>query len=203
MIAGLVIGLFVGATVLKGGGGGSTATPTYAAQAKGAKGDAYKEAFAKVQAQQLWTPLPIKWKRLKPYSEAGVAPLTFQTPALAYDYGGVSYPLPSALFKDDQILRVDVTDVKGVVGVSLVNPNGDPLVSQEQGLVTADGKRSIFFLVRGKDLPAGILLRNYGDTSGATGSIKVEQVMYAPAASLSDDQMDAVQTIGLNKSLTP
>lgn len=202
MVAGVFLGLFVGTVVLNPNGKGGQQAGGYLAKAgQGVSGKDYEQAFKVVDNSVSWSPLPIKWKHLGPYSEAGVAPVTFTTPVEPYAYGGVSYPLPSPVFGDDTVLRIDLSDIKGTVGVSLVNPNGDPLVTQEQGVTGADGKRSVFIKVRAQDLPASILFRNYGDTTGNKGGVTVSQVSYAPVTAFSDQQMDALNKMGLNKGL--
>ena len=147
----------------------------------------------------LWTDFPIEWKRLKPFSEAGKAPLTFTTPTAQYDYGAVSHALPADLVGKALILRVDVADVKHNVGVSLVDPQGQPLRSEEQGLSDADKKRTIFFRVTAESLPAALLVRNYGDTSGERGSITIEHVYYAKESALTAAQLQALSQVGVNK----
>lgn len=202
MLAGLVLGVLIGLFVLKSNAPAGKVLDTSISMAgQGARGDAYEDAFEVVEDSVSWSPLPIKWKNLGPFSEAGVAPATFSTPTEAYSYGAVSHPLPAPIVANDAVLRIDIEKVKGVVGISLVNPVGDPLVSQEQGLTGEDGKRSVFFKVRAKDLPASILLRNYGDTSGAKGSITVTQVSYAPVTAFSEAQLAALEKMGLNKGL--
>jgi len=86
----------------------------------------------------IWTDFPVEWKRLKPFSEAGKAPITISTPTAQYDYGAVSHAIPADLVGKALILRVDVADVKHNVGVSLVDPQGSPLRSEEQGLSDKD-----------------------------------------------------------------
>ncbi len=148
----------------------------------------------------LWTDFPVEWKKLKPFSEAGKAPLTIRTPTAQYDYGAVSHPIPADLVGKALILRVDIADVKHSVGISLVDPQGQPLRSEEQGLSDKDKKRSIFFRVTAESLPAALLVRNYGDTSGEQGAITVEHVFYAKEAALTPAQLQALAQVGVNKN---
>jgi len=196
-LAGLVCGFALGMLVVRGGGKTNeqpkvlTSTEQTAAQAK---------ALTIVTDPALWTDLPIEWKRLHPFSEAGKAPLTFSTPSVQYDYGAVSHPLPADLVGKAMILRVDIADVKHSVGVSLVDPQGQPLRTEEQGLSDKDKKRSIFFRVTAESLPAALLVRNYGDTSGEPGAITVEHVFYAKESALSLAQLQALSEVGVNKN---
>jgi hypothetical protein len=195
-VVGLACGFGLGLLVANGGkddGQPKILTPTEqtAAQAR---------ALKVVTDPSLWTDLPIEWKRLHPVVEAGKAPLTFSTPTAQYDYGAVSHPLPADVVGKALILRVDVADVKHSVGVSLVDPKGQPLRTEEQGLSDKDKKRTIFFRVTSEILPAALLVRNYGDTSGQPGSITVEHVSYAKESSLSPDQLQALSILGVNKN---
>jgi hypothetical protein len=196
-LVGLVCGFALGMLVVKGSGKDEeqpkvvTSAEQQAAQTK---------ALKIATDPALWTDLPIEWKRLKPFSEAGKAPLTFSTPTAQYDYGAVSHPIPADLVGKALILRVDIADVKHAVGVSLVDPQGQPLRSEEQGLSDKDKKRSIFFRVTAESLPAALLIRNYGDTSGAPGAITVEHVFYTKESALTPAQLQALSQVGVNKN---
>jgi hypothetical protein len=196
-VVGLACGFGLGFLVLKGAGKDDgqpkilTSSEQQAGQAK---------ALKTATDPALWTDFPIEWKRLKPFAEAGKAPLTFSTPTAQYDYGAVSHPIPADLVGKALILRVDIADVKHSVGVSLVDPQGQPLRSEEQGLSDKDKKRSIFFRVTAESLPAALLIRNYGDTSGESGAITVEHVFYAKESALSPDQLQALSQVGVNKN---
>lgn len=195
-LAGLVCGFALGMIVVKSGG--KTEEPKILTSAEQTAAQA--KALKVVTDPALWTDFPIEWKRLKPVVEVGKAPQTFSTPALQYDYGAVSHPLPADLVGKALILRVDVADVKHNVGVSLVDPQGQPLRSEEQGLSDKDKKRSIFFRVTAESLPAALLVRNYGDTSGEPGAITIEHVSYAKESALSPEQLKALSQVGVNKN---
>lgn len=199
---GMVVGLLIGALFASPIGSAPAAQKVVEKQGVGADGETYERALAQLgSSSTAWQPAPVIWNRLGPFSKAGQAPKTFSIPSQLYDYGAMTDPIPSVLVSEDIILRVAVSDVKGIVGVSLVNPVGNPLVSEEQSVTRADGERYVFFRVRPKDLPASILVRNYGDQSGNKGSITVKSVDYSPASRLSDKEVNAIETIGLNKAL--
>lgn len=199
LLAGLVIGVVIGATIHLGGAPGGSApiqSPEVAAN--------YAENFKKLDDATLWTPYALNWQSTKPpYAVIGQAPLTVATPTAAYDYGGVTRALTPDEIKADTIIRVDFTGVKNQLGLSLVNPQGSPLVTQEKFVTSADNGRSAFFLVRSKDLPAAVLVRNGTTTTSEPGSITIKAVYYTPAAKFSADQLAALTAVGLNKPLLP
>ncbi len=207
IFCGLVFGAFLGSVVLHpnkpviaGSGGGAV----LASRAGVARGEAYVQAFKQVSDSSIWTSYAAVWQISKPpYKVLGEAPQTIETPVAQFDYAAVSKPLDAAIVADQVILRVDVADAKGKIGVSLLNPAGSPLVTEEQIVTAADGERSLFFQLRAQDLPAEFLIRNGGDASGEQGSITIKHVYIAKVADLSDMQMNAIRKIGLNKPLKP
>jgi hypothetical protein len=115
-----------------------------------------------------------------------------------YCYGGQSKPLPTSMVSQDVVIRIDIGEVQGDVGLSLVHPSGAPLVTHEQALKATDVNGPVFFRISPANLPASVLFRNYGDASGKPGSITVSGVSYAPVKRLSKAQMDAIVQAGLN-----
>lgn len=198
---GIIVGLFIGNMVIPPRGHGRTAEKVAERQNTGVQGADYSAAFKVVNASTSWAPAPLVWNRLGPFSKAGRAPKTFSIPPELYNYGAMTDPIPPILVKDNIILRVDVSHIEGVVGVSLVNPQGNPLVTEEQSVTKDDRERAVLFLVRPEDLPASVLLRNYGDQTGNKGTITVDNVSLAPVSAFSDAEMQAMKAMGLNKSL--
>jgi lipopolysaccharide export system ATP-binding protein len=208
IFCGIVFGLFLGTVVLHPNTPAPAAVAVSgqaAAQGQGgAHGQTYVQAFKLVDDPKLWTPYSIAWRSARPpYKALGDMPQTIETPTVQYDYAAVTMPLSAAVVSEEMILRIDVSDIRGKVGLSLVNPDGSPLVTQEQAVTAADGQRAVFFRLRAKDLPAEFLVRNYGDASGQPGSITVRQISYASASSLSATQMSALKKIGLNGPAKP
>jgi hypothetical protein len=195
---GIVVGLLIGVYVVPPQG----SMKREERLGVGAAGQTYTQALSVLNASPAsWKTAPLTWNRLGPFSKAGQAPQTFSIPALLFDYGAMTDAITADTVTDDIVLRLDVSDTKGAVGVSLVNPKGNPLVSEEQQVTKDDRERTVLFLVKSKELPASVLLRNYADQSGNKGSITVKAVTYAHYSALSDKEKDAVKAIGLNKGL--
>ena len=205
IFCGLVFGVFLGTVALHPNKPATkSASAVAAARSALARGKAYTDALAVVDVEALWKPYAINWQSTKaPFKVFGSAPQTIATPIVQYDYAAVSQALSTAVVSEEIVLRVDVSNVKGKVGLSLLNPAGSPLVSEEQAVTSDDGKRAVFFRVRPQDLPAELLVRNYADTSNVPGSITIQRVSYTAASQLSDAQMNALKKIGLNRPIKP
>jgi lipopolysaccharide export system ATP-binding protein len=165
---------------------------------QGAEAAARYDAAIQTLDAAPWKPVELKWKNLPAGDDAGLMPVTFAMPLTQYGYGGESEPLPAAMVSQDTIVRVDVGAVDGAVGVSLVNPSGSPLVTKEQGLTAVSSDQAVFFRISPAHLPAAVLLRNYGDTSGNPASIRITGVSSAPVSAFSKAQLAAIADIGLN-----
>lgn len=144
-----------------------------------------------------WIDAGLTWELLPSHTAAGALPQVFGIPARAYDYGASSKPLGPLLVAQPSILRLAVEATAGHVGVVLTSPDGAKLLSGEKALTAKDGKTQVYFRVTPQTPPAIVVLRNYDD-EGNTGSITVSGAAYAPQASLSASEMNAVSKAGVN-----
>jgi hypothetical protein len=144
-----------------------------------------------------WIPAGAPWLRLPSHALADPLPQTFAVPPVAYGYGATTRVLPPTVTAQPGILRVDLSDVSGTVGVSTARPDGSALVSTEQAVTAMEGKKSVYFWVTAAQGPIAVLLRNYA-AQGGPGGATVQAVVYAPLSSLSKDQIAKINQAGVN-----
>jgi lipopolysaccharide export system ATP-binding protein len=109
----VILGLFIGAMVLRSNE--AIRHPEAAASARSAA--AREAALQIVDAPSLWTPVELKWVNLPGHDDAGTVPVTFAMPKVQYGYGGQSKPLPTSMVSQDVVIRIDIGEVQGDVGL--------------------------------------------------------------------------------------
>lgn len=142
-----------------------------------------------------WTNVVGEWHRLPDQAVAGALPQVFTVPAKPWDYGATTRALPSTVTAQPSIVRVDVSDVTGPVGLSLAKPDGSGLISKEKPLPAAETPVSVYFRADGSQ-PVAVLVRNF-DGKGAAGSLTVRAIKYAPEARLPKRALEKIVAAGL------
>jgi hypothetical protein len=149
-----------------------------------------------LKSQPSWADASGAWVRLPEQTSVGALPQTFVIPASSYDFGGVAQPLNPAITDTAAIVRVDLAAQAGRVGVSLARPDGGELVSREAVITPQQGKTTVYLHTIPGAGPVSLLLRS-ADNNGVGASARVTKVQSAPQASLSQAQMDKVNSAGL------
>jgi hypothetical protein len=149
-----------------------------------------------LKGQPSWADASGAWVRLPEQTAVGALPQTFSIPASSYDFGGVAQPLNPAVTDTPAIVRVDLQAQTGRVGVSLARPDGGDLVSREAVITPQQGKTTVYLHTVPGAGPVSLLLRA-ADNNGIGASARVTKVQSAPQASLSQAQMDKVNSAGL------
>ena len=143
----------------------------------------------------IWIEAGGEWHRLPSQALAGPLPQIFTTPAKAWDYGATTRALPAPVTDNPAIVRVDVGEVSGSVGVSLAKPDGSALISKEKVLPVGAGPLSVYFRSVGGQ-PIAVLVRNAG-VQGASGAVTVRDVRYAPEAAIPPRQLGKINKAGV------
>ena len=143
----------------------------------------------------IWIEAGGEWHRLPSQAAAGSLPQTFAIPAKAWDYGATTRALPAPVTQTPAIVRVDVGEVSGPVGVSLAKPDGSALISKEKMATAGATPVSLYFRSPGSQ-PVAVLLRNAG-VEGTAGSVTVRDVKYAPEASIPPRQLGKINKAGV------
>lgn len=144
----------------------------------------------------IWIEAGGEWRRLPSQALAGPLPQTFTTPAKAWDYGASTRALPAPVTAKPAIVRVDVGEVSGPVGVSLAKPDGSALISKEKTVTVGAAPVSFYFRSAG-DQPIAVLVRNAG-VEGTAGAVTVRDVKYAPETSIPPKQLGKINKAGVN-----
>jgi hypothetical protein len=174
-LTGLLLGLVIGAVAAAGG----TVWYINHASSKG------------------WIDAGAMWILLPGHAPAGPMPQTFAIPAKAWDYGAETAALEPNVTEQPGVLRVQLGEVRGNVGVSLARPDGSALVSKERPVTAADSGKPVYFRVTGREGLIAVLVRNY-NAEGQVGSVAVNTVAYIPEAGLSRDQLSEINKGGVN-----
>ena len=170
-IAGLVLGLIVGAAI-----------------------GFFLAGSLKLQPK--WTDAGASFVRLPEQASLGALPQTVTLPAATYDYGGVGAALPPAVVDAGSIVKVDVKATAGRVGVSLARPDGGELVSREAVVTPQQGKTSLYFRTAPGMGPVDVLLRS-ADNVAAGATAEISKIQTAPQADISASEMDAINRKGV------
>jgi hypothetical protein len=149
-----------------------------------------------LKSKPSWADASSAWVRLPELTSIGALPQTFVIPASSYDFGGVAQPLSPVVTDIPTIVRVDLTAQVGRVGVSLARPDGGDLVSREAVITPQQGAATVYLHTVPGGGPVSLLLRA-ADKDGAGASARVTKVQSAPQASLSQAQMDKINSAGL------
>ena len=128
---------------------------------------------------------------------AGPMPQTFAIPAKAWDYGAETAALEPIVTEQPGVVRVQLGEVRGAVGVSLARPDGSALVSKERPVTANDSGKAVYFRVTGREGLIAVLLRNY-NAEGQVGSVAVNAIAYVPEEGLSRDQLSEINKGGVN-----
>lgn len=153
------------------------------------------EGFKRLQPDP-WIEAGGDWVRLPAQTPAGPLPQTFTTPTKAWDYGASTRALSATVTEQPAIVRVEVEQVAGPVGLSLAKPDGSALISKEKQLPVGAARRSLYFRAA-QGQPIAVLVRNY-DAEGRAGAVTVRQVTYAPEAKLSRRLLGEINKAGID-----
>jgi hypothetical protein len=174
-LAGLVLGLAIGAVAAAGG------TAWY-----------FNHSLGKS-----WIDAGAQWILLPGHTPAGPLPQTFAIPAKAWDYAAETEALEPTVTEQPGVLRIQLGDVSGSVGVSLARPDGSALVSKERAVTAGDSGKVVYFRITGREGLIAVLVRNY-NAQGQAGSVAVAGVAYVPREGLSKAQLGEINRGGLN-----
>jgi hypothetical protein len=170
-LAGLVLGLIVGAAI-----------GFFAAGA--------------LKLQPKWADASVAFMRLPDQTSLGPAPQTVTLPAASFDYGGVGAPLPPTVIDNASIVKVELKATAGRVGVSLARPDGGELVSREAVVTPQQGKTILYFRTAPGMGPVDVLLRS-ADNTPAGASAALSKVQVARQSDISPSEMNALNRAGV------
>jgi len=135
------------------------------------------------------------WYRLPAQAKANPLPQVFKTPGKGWDYGAATRGL-SAAGTTPGLVRVELAQVQGPIGVSLAKPDGSALISKEAKAPQGPGPFRMYFKAPGGQ-PVAVLLRNPG-AEGQGGSVQVKSVSFVAQAKATPQVLAEANKAGVN-----